>query len=133
MITSVNKTLLHTCDLKIGKFYFYKNFVISEIKESAVVAFEEAEKLFEFCNYYYGKKTPFVYLAHRINSYSFVPTDHFKSTNLFPNLKGYGVIVYTVTQKRTAELEKSFMNKKMKIFENLNEAIQWADSLTLCD
>ncbi|MFL1896058.1 hypothetical protein ACJRPK_10170 [Aquimarina sp. 2-A2] len=133
MITAADKTLIHTCNLEVGTFYFYKNFVVSEINEGVVFNFAKAEKLFELCNCYYGKKTPFVYLAHRINSYSFVPTDHFKSTALFPNLKGYGVIVYNLTQERIAALEKSFMNKPMRVFDNFQQAILWVDSLITSD
>ncbi|MDY8134069.1 hypothetical protein [Aquimarina sp. 2201CG5-10] len=129
MIRRINRKLIKKYDLDIGSAYFYENFVVTEIKEGIVINFEKAAKLFQLGKQYYGNKTPFVYISNRIHSYSFEPTAHFKSTELFPNLKGVAVVTYDPVKNKIAELEQAFINKPTSIFYNLEEAIDWVEQL----
>ncbi|SEL82398.1 hypothetical protein SAMN04487910_3367 [Aquimarina amphilecti] len=129
MVHDFNKNLLHKHELAIGSFYFYKNYIISEIKEGITLTFENCTELFEIIHSHFGTTTPFVYISNRKNSYSFVPTGHFKSSKLFPNFIGYGVITYDAINTKVATLEQSFLENKTKIFDNLDEAILWVNEL----
>ncbi|MEW7280035.1 hypothetical protein ABW636_15685 [Aquimarina sp. 2201CG1-2-11] len=129
----INKKLIKKFEIDIGVVYFYKNYVITEINEGVVLNFEKAAKLLQLGIEYYGTKVPFIYISNRINSYSFEPTSHFKSTEMFPNLKGFGVVIYDQLNSDVAKIEQTFINKPTNIFYSLEEAIAWAEELIIID
>ena len=129
----IKDKLIKKIEIDIGIVYFYKNYVVTEINEGIVVNFEKAAKLLQLGIEYYGSKTPFVYISNRINSYSFEPTAHFKSTEMFPNLKGFGVVIYNKLNSDVAKMEQAFINKPTNIFYSLEEAIEWAEELIVID
>ncbi|AXT53330.1 hypothetical protein D1818_21795 [Aquimarina sp. BL5] len=129
MVHDFNEKLIHKHQLSIGSFYFYKNHIISEIKEGIILSFENCSDLFERIHSYYGTTIPFVYISNRKNSYSFVPTGHFKSSKLFPNFTGYGVVTYDAINNKVATLEQSFLETSTGIFNSLDDALLWADEL----
>ncbi len=133
MTSKINKKLIKKYILDIGTIYFYENFVVTEIKEEITLTFEKAAPIFKLGKEYYGNKTPFVYISNRIHQYSFEPTAHYKSTKLFPNLKGYAVVTYGKISSEIANLEQSFLNVPTQIFHNLEEAIEWVDQLIKLD
>ncbi|MEW7292665.1 hypothetical protein [Aquimarina sp. 2304DJ70-9] len=133
MTREINKKLIKKHVLDIGSVYFYENFVVTEINEGIVFNFEKATKLFQLGKHYYGNKTPFVYISNRINSYSFEPTAHMKSKELFPNLKGVAVVIHNPVSHKVAELEKAFLSKPSEIFYTLENAIEWVEKLILPD
>lgn len=130
MIDQVQNKLIKKHTLDIGTVYFYENLVISEIKEGVFVNFDKLSGIFELGKMYYGNKTPFVYLSHRINSYSLDPMGHLRCVALFPNLKGYGAIIYNDINFKVAELEQKFIvDKTAQIFDNVDDALRWAENL----
>ncbi|AXT56102.1 hypothetical protein J8L88_13155 [Aquimarina sp. MMG015] len=133
MLPDNNNNFIRTHELDIGSFHFYKNYLVSEMKEGASINYDKANKLFLLAKEYYGISTPFVYITNRINSYSFEPTTHFKSGKLFPNLKGYGVVTYNAINNKIASLEQSFLDVPTKIFDNLKEAVLWVDEIITVD
>jgi len=98
-LTKIHKKCIGTHQLDIGLFYFYENFVIGEVKEGQNIDFECAKGLYELVERYYKNTIPYVYISNRIHSYSFKPTGHYKSSGLFTNLKGYGIITKIVSIK----------------------------------
>lgn len=132
-MAQINTAILKKCDLKIGTIYFYENYVVSEIKEGVVLTYENAIHMLELAKTYYGNTTPFVYISNRKNSYSFDPTAHFKTTALFPNLRGYAVVIYNAMNEQVAKMEQSFMNKPANIFKTLDEAVSWVEELIIMD
>ena len=133
MASKINKTLIRRHDLEIGSIYFYENFVVVEIKEGIALDFDNATEMLKLAKIYYGNTTPFVYITNRKNSYSFNPTAHFKTAPLFPNLKGYAVVSYDLINRDIAEMEKTFLNAPVKIFDNLDSAIDWVAELIIPD
>ncbi len=107
--------------------------MVVEIKEGIALGFDNATEMLKLAKVYYGNTTPFVYITNRKNSYSFNPTDHFKTAPLFPNLKGYGVVSYDSMNRDIAEMEKTFLNAPVKIFDNLDSAIAWVAELIVLD
>lgn len=129
----INKKLIKKYELDIGTVYFYENYVVSEIKKGIVLNFEKATQLLLLGKEYYGNKVPFVYISNRIHSYSFEPTSHYKSTELFPNLIGFAVVSYDPIGTEVAKLEQVFLNKPTRIFSSLDEAIEWVAQLIIPD
>ncbi len=129
MVYNFNNKLINKHKLAIGLFYFYKNHIVSEIKEGVIVTHENCFELFQLITNHYGTTTPFVYISNRKNSYSFVPTGHFKTAKLFPNFAGYGVVTYDSINTKVATLEQSFLENETKIFDNLDDAIIWVDEI----
>ncbi len=76
----------------------------------------------------YFKDKPFVYITHRINSYAVDPKTYF-DTSKISNLVGFAVVSKNFKAKSNAELEKIFFNKPFEIFNTLDEAIRWADTI----
>jgi hypothetical protein len=74
------------------------------------------------------KDAPFVYLTHRVNSYA-VDTSIYSKTSQLENLIGFGVISKNYLAKSNAEIEKLFLSKPFRIFDSLDDAIEWAKTL----
>lgn len=51
----------------------------------------------------------------------------------FPNLKGYAVVSYDPINRDIVEMEKSFLNAPMRIFDSLAEAINWVEKQIVLD
>jgi len=133
MSYKTNKKLIKKYILDIGTFFFYENFIISEINEGISMNFDKATKLFSIGKKHYGNHIPFVYISNRINSYSFEPTSHFKSVELFSNLKGFAVVTYDPINSKIAGLEQAFINVPTKLFDNVDDAINWVNELIIPD
>lgn len=106
---------------------FYDGYMLVVMKEGVSVTSNLQDVLIENALDYYGQK-PFVYLTHRVNSYSVDPSIYFETSKL-ETLAGFGVIAKEYRAKSNAEIEKLFLKKPFRIFEDLNEAISWAKSL----
>ena len=65
-----------------------------------------------------------MFIFHRANSYSFDPLVH-TSINKIKNLKTFIVITDDKTKLNIVELEKLFSNKKLMVYEKLDEAVSW--------
>tara|TARA_B100000809_G_scaffold264747_1_gene321461 strand:+ start:1829 stop:2194 length:366 start_codon:yes stop_codon:yes gene_type:complete len=76
----------------------------------------------------YFKNKPFVYITHRINSYSVDPAVY-KETSKIKNLKGFCVVSQNFMAKSTAQIEKLFLDKPFEILDTLPEAITWAQKI----
>jgi len=120
---------LETID-KIGTFYFYDNFMISEINEGVAVSFELVmEMTNNFTKKIYSKNKPFVFITNRINSYSVDPTIHLKTKEILPNTKGFAVITYDDMNKEIAKLEQFFLEIPTVIVNSVEEAVNWANEI----
>lgn len=133
MTSQLDRKLLKKHDLDVGTFYYYKNYMVAEVKEGIAFAFDNAKEMLSLAKTYYGNTTPFVYITNRINSYSFNPTDHFKTAQLFPNLKGYATVTYDPINSDIASLEQSFLKAPTRVFSTLDDAINWVEELILMD
>jgi len=105
----------------------YPNYVIVVMKEGVDIAPEHNNVLVDVTNEYFKNK-PFVYITHRINSYSVDPKIYFQTAKI-DNLKGFAVVSKDYKAKVNAEIEKMFFSKPFEIFGDLDEAKKWADTL----
>jgi len=97
---------------------------IIEIGEGVALKFEDGQEIFARLLSIVGSK-PWVYISNRVNSYSLDPNDY-RHLNQIPTLKGIGVIQYEKSIKTAIELEKMFVKKPFKTFNDLDAAIEWA-------
>ena len=106
---------------------FYDNYVISIINEGVIVSKEISDKISKAAiNYYQGK--PFVYITHRMHSYSVDP-NIYKDVSKIKNLAGFVVVSDSKTSIKSALLENIFLNKPFQIFSNLEDGILWANNV----
>ncbi|MGY3792920.1 hypothetical protein [Aquimarina sp. 433] len=114
----------------VGVFYYYNNFMVSEIDQGAKIELDIVLKISdEFTKKYYSFDNPFVYIANRIHSYSLQPTVHFEAKKHLPYVKGYAVVTYDAINTKIATLEQSFLEVPTKVFDNLKDAVHWSDQL----
>ena len=111
------------CDMTI-----YDNYLVTVMKEGMNVTPEYHDVLVEIAHMYYSEK-PFVYIAHRIHSYSVDPKIYFETSKI-KNLKGFAVVSNNYKAKVNAQIEQMFFSKPFEIFTNLEDAIDWAKKIT---
>lgn len=105
---------------------FYDNYVISIINEGVTVSKDISDKISNAAlDYYQGK--PFVYITHRIHSYSVDP-NVYTDVSKIKNLAGFVVVSESKMSIKNALLEKIFLNKPFQIFTSLEDAILWAEN-----
>ncbi len=108
-----------------GNFYFFNNFVVSEIHEGVHYTWEDAQDVIEAYVKHYGK-VPITYVSNRINEYSVRPQDWSKFVKSGYKLHAYVVVSYNKRSWLNALLEKAFLNTTVERFTDLTEAIEWA-------
>ncbi|QLG45128.1 SpoIIAA family protein [Costertonia aggregata] len=116
-------------NLDIGRFRFYENITVGEIKEGVHVTFESAVLPLQIAEQIYGDHKPVVYISNRINSYSIDPIGYYEAIKLFPNLKAFAIVSNKRHRKMLASLEKLFMRKPIRVFDTVDEAFEWAAQL----
>ena len=116
-------TVLDFCILK-----FYDNYVISIINEGVTITEEISQKISEAAVNYYKNK-PFVYITHRIHSYTVNPNVYLNVSKI-KNLIGLAVVSESKWSIKNAILEKIFLDKPFQIFSNLDDAILWVNNIS---
>jgi len=114
---------------KIATVYVYnKNILVVEVNEGVNLSYASAASLL-FKGLLVLKNKPWVYISHRINSYSVVPTDY-EYLHKIGTLKALSIVVPTDTDPSTTAIEQIFCRKPFKLFNNgLEEAMVWADKM----
>jgi hypothetical protein len=110
------------CGVEIFDFY-----MIVVINKGVHITPFHNNILIDLANKYYKNKC-FVYLTHRMNSYSVDPTIYAKTSRI-NNLVGFGVIAEVPVSKANAEIEKQFMTKPFEIFDSVKDAIRWSKKI----
>ncbi|WP_296316709.1 hypothetical protein [Winogradskyella sp. UBA3174] len=114
------------CDMTI-----YDNYLVVVIKEGVNITPNHNNVLLEVADKYFSEK-PFVYITHRINSYSVDPKIYYETSQI-ETLKGFAVVSSNYKAKINAQIEKMFFNKPFEIFTDLDNAISWADTILKID
>ncbi|WP_299114214.1 hypothetical protein [uncultured Winogradskyella sp.] len=113
-------------EVKIGKLYFFNNYVVGEFNEGIHIDFETFAESTEKILSYFGSND-FGFIANRTNSYSIDLNDANRFNKSFPNLKAYAVVCDTLFGKGVFEVENQFFKFNRQIFKNLEEAITWVE------
>ncbi len=110
------------CDMQI-----YDHYMITIMKEGVTITPEHNKVLLNIVDTYYSHKQ-FVYITHRLHSYSVNPAIYFETSKI-QNLAGFAVVSKDFKAKSNAEIEKLFLNKPFEVFNTIEEAISWANSI----
>ncbi|MAX71087.1 MAG: hypothetical protein CMC76_08310 [Flavobacteriaceae bacterium] len=113
--------------LKFCTLTFFDNYVIAVINEGEHVDHQINQKLINIMDEHYER--PYVYITHRIHSYSVDPHIYPKTTTT-KNLAGFAVVSDDYISKNNAKIERLFFGKPFEIFSVLDDAITWAKDLT---
>ena len=76
--SNINHTLEDVYIMKIGTFYFFKDFFISEFNDGVIVDWESIQEILEIAENHYGDNARIAYISNRVHSYSMVPQDWLK-------------------------------------------------------
>lgn len=109
--------------LDFAELIFYDKYVICHINHGETVNKDRVLELRNVGLDYYKDK-PFVYVTHRINSYSVDP-NAYKETLSIKTLIGFIFVSDNLSYLKSAHFEKMFLNKPMGIFKNIDEAMPW--------
>lgn len=125
--TKIIRTPITTIDTEIGKFDYYTNMVVAEVKEGVHVTIDHAMEPLQAGAEIFGYGTNFVYISHRLHSYSIDPTGYYEAASMFPNFKGLAIVATNRRRRMLANLERLFMKRPIRVFDNLEDAVEWAD------
>jgi hypothetical protein len=107
--------------------YIYNNYMVVVMNEGVNITPTHNKTLLNIVDTYYSKKK-FVYITHRLHSYSVDPAIYFETSKI-ENLAGFAVVSKDYKAKSNAEIEKLFFNKPFEVFNTLEEAVSWANSI----
>lgn len=116
--------IAHTLDF--CKLELHEDYVLAVMNEGIVVDKENNAVLIDIAEKHYNK--PFIYITHRVNSYSVDPIVYIKTAEL-ELLKGFAVVSKDPVQKSQTSYEKTFFNKEFRYFETVEDAIKWKDQI----
>ena len=115
---------------KYGIFYFFEDYIISELNEDIVYTWEASQEAINAAYKHYGDNPSVCYISNRVNTYSVKPADWIKFFTTKNKLNGYAIVSYTETNWANSILEKLFLRRtKVERFKNLHEAIDWAKAI----
>lgn len=115
--------------LPYGSFFFFDDFIISEINEGVLFNWEKAKKVIDLAYAHYGPNPELVYISNRINSYSVVPQDWLKFFSNKHPLVAMAVVAKSKKSTINLKMEKLFFFSNIKKFNDLEEAIAWSRQL----
>lgn len=112
--------------LPFGNFYFFKNFVVSELNEGVHFDWNKVKILSDIMINHYGDVDHLYYLSNRVNSYSIEPQSWLKFDKKYHLIKETGIIAYTNRGGLSVVLERLFSKGSIKKFRSLKKAMEWA-------
>ena len=121
--------LTNRINSRIATVYVYnKNILVVEVKEGVNLSYALAASLL-FKGLLVLKNRPWVYISHRVHSYSVVPTDY-EYLHRIGTLKALSIVVPSGTEPSKTAIEQIFCRKPFKLFDNgLEEAMIWAEKV----
>lgn len=105
----------------------YPNYMVCIINKGATISIDESNEIAVVGDGHFKGKE-FVYLTYRKHSYSVDP-GIYKYTSMVDNLLGFGVVSNNKLSIESAKVEKTFLSKPFKIFDNMEDAAVWANHL----
>jgi hypothetical protein len=105
----------------------HDNYLIAVMEEGITVIPEHNRVLLDIVQKYYPNK-PFAYITHRKYSYSVDPSIYFETSKI-ENLKAFAIVSKHEINQMNAELEKKFLKKPLRHFEELEDAVKWVKEL----
>ncbi|WP_179335473.1 hypothetical protein [Winogradskyella costae] len=120
--------MIKKLSFNFGELSIYDNYVLAVMKEGVTISPNYNDVLVDISETYFRNKN-FIYITHRIHSYSVDPQIYYK-TEKIENLIGFAVVSHNYQAKLNAQIEKMFFKKPLMIFSDIEEAITWALKVT---
>ncbi|MEP0263476.1 hypothetical protein [Dokdonia sp.] len=115
--------------LQCGKFYFYKDFIVSEINEGEYITWESAKELIDLALGHYGKEIQVSLISNRYNTYEINYEDWETFYKEGFQLKALAIVTYDKSGLMNFMIEKKKFRHKIRNFYSLDNAIKWISSL----
>lgn len=109
------------------EMHIYDDYVIVIIDEGIIVSPKHNIELNNVVDTYFRNKK-FVYISHRKNSYTVDPTTYIETSKI-KNLVAFAIVSKDFKARSNAEVEKLFLNKPLEIFDDIQKAVSWKDSV----
>lgn len=112
-----------------GTLYIFDGYLISEINEGVHFSWDHhGKQMVEDVSCYLGTLGDnLIYISNRVNSYSVLASDWLKFFKNYYFLKGYYVVDDKQQTKVNSLIENLFFNGKIKRFDSLDEAVNFAN------
>ena len=130
--TPFYKKVIHELNYSFGNYYLYNGYVIAEINEDVIYSWENHGKIVtqDILKLYENNGSELVYITNRVNNYSVKPTGWLHFFKNSHSLKGYGIVSYNKIGFHNGLLEKLFLKTNMVRFNDLENAIFWAEEVS---
>ena len=115
--------------LQCGKFYFYKDFIVSIINEGEYITWESAKELIDLALGHYGRRLNLSLISNRYNSYDIKYEDWETFYKEGFQLKALAIVTYGKNELGNFMVEKKKFRHKIRNFYSLEKAIKWISSL----
>lgn len=116
--------LLETVELEFTSLEFYRNYVVSRVKENVVFSKNNTSDVVKLCTARFADRK-YVYISHRINSYNVDPTLYINLEKA-SNLGGIAIVSKSIPSLAMASFEKKFAKFPFEIFNDYKLALAWA-------
>lgn len=127
LVTDNKRDIITTLETEIGRFEYFHNCVVGQVNEGAHATFETVIEPLQIGAQVFGYGKDFVYISHRVHSYSIDPMSYYEAVRMFPNFKGLAIVAKNKRRRMLANLERLFMKQPIKVFDDLESAFAWAD------
>lgn len=117
----------HHLSLSFGELTIYNDYVYTVMNEGITVQPNFNDILLAIAEIYYSNKE-FVYITHRINSYSIDPIIYLETSKI-ENLKGFIAVCPNKSLIESFRVEKLFFKKPFAVYQTLDEALDYKEVL----
>ena len=112
-------------EFSFGTYYFFENFVISELKEGIHFEWSNAEQLISEIIDHYGEHAKLGYISNRINNFSVNPQNWREIQETYDILEAIAVVTYQLSTYNVVAVENQFSKIPLKRCLTLDQAIAW--------
>ena len=116
--------VIDTVTFDFGTAEIFEHYLVMVMKEGVHIIPEYNEELINLADQYY-KNRKFVYITNRKHSYSVDPRIYLETSKI-ENLAGFAIVSEKEIPISTAQVEKIFLNKPMRVFDTVEQAATWA-------
>ena len=127
ILTDLIKDIEDVHSTDYGNYYFFENYVVTEIHYGVTYTWEIAQELIQLIIAHYGHDASINLISNRVNNYSIVPTDWIKfQKSEYSNLiNSYSIITYNESSELNVMIEKLFLKIKANHFNDIYHALNW--------
>ncbi len=123
----MTQSIEHHLSLSFGEITVYNDYVYTVMNEGITVSPNLNDILLAVAEIYYSDRE-FVYITHRINSYSIDPIVYIETSKI-KNLKGFIAVCPNKSLIESFRIEKLFFEKPFAVYQTLDEALAYKEEL----